>query len=104
MDMQRSDITRLLLACLHGVLADKSELPSEPLDESTDLIGTKSVLDSLGLVQLLADLEQRLQTEYQLSLTLADERALSQKNSPFRSVGALVDYAWFLAEETVTQP
>jgi acyl carrier protein len=102
--MQRSDITRLLLACLRDVLAEKSELPSEPLDESTDLIGTKSVLDSLGLVQLLADLEQRLQAEHQLSLTLADERALSQKNSPFRSVGALADYAWFLAQETVTQP
>jgi acyl carrier protein len=69
------------------------------MDESTYLIGPGSLLDSLGLVRLIVDLEQRLQDEYGISLTLADERAMSQKNSPFRTVQSLAGYIWLLTLE-----
>ncbi len=75
------------LAMANGDSADVSAI-----GEDTYLIGQDALLDSMGLVTLVVDLEQRLEEEYDLTLVLADERAMSQKNSPFRSVGSLADY------------
>jgi hypothetical protein len=55
------------------------------------LFGPGSPLDSLGLVALLFDIEEGL-AALGCSVLLSDERAMSQKRSPFRSVPALVDY------------
>jgi D-alanine--poly(phosphoribitol) ligase subunit 2 len=37
--------------------------------------------------------EQAIEDEYEVSAGLADEKAMSQKNSPYRTVDALADYA-----------
>jgi acyl carrier protein len=97
--MQRGDALELVLTSLGDVLADGDVAPAGPVDESTPLIGRDSVLDSLGLVQLIVTVEQRLQEEHGVSVTVADDRAMSQKSSPFRTVGALADYVHLLVEE-----
>ena len=56
------------------------------------LFGRDGVLDSLGLVSFVVAVEQAIEDELGLTLALADEKALSQKHSPFRTVGALADY------------
>jgi acyl carrier protein len=97
--LRRTEIAALVLSSLQGVLSRKDGAPPELTGESTYLIGSGSLLDSLGLVTLIVDLEQRLEDEYGISLTLADERAMSQKNSPFRTVRSLADYIWLLMAE-----
>jgi len=62
------------------------------LSESTVLIGGDAVVDSLGLVQIITDVEESASERYGRDIDLTDERALSQKNSPFRSVGTLVNH------------
>ena len=54
--------------------------------------GGGGVLDSLELVHFVVDVEQRLEEQLGAVVTLADERAVSQKRSPFRSVGSFVDF------------
>lgn len=49
-------------------------------------------LDSLALVSFITDLEQTLNDELGLELILADERAMSSKNSPFKNVDSLTQY------------
>ena len=66
----------------------------------TVLFGESGKLDSLGLVNLIVATEQRLEELFDVSLTLADEKAMSQKNSPFRTVGTLAEYISKLLEET----
>ena len=58
----------------------------------TDLFGIKGRLDSLGLVNLLVIVEENIQDEFDISLTIADERAMSQKQSPFKNIGTLANY------------
>jgi acyl carrier protein len=58
----------------------------------TLLYGAGGVLDSLELVNLVIELEQRLDEQLGAVVTLADERAVSQQRSPFRSVPSLVDF------------
>lgn len=60
--------------------------------DETHLIGGRSPLDSIGLVTLIADLEGDVLREYGVSVTLADEKAMSLTVSPFRRVGTLVEY------------
>ena len=56
------------------------------------LYGQNGVLDSIGLVSLLAAVEQAIEDETGVSITLANERAMSQKRSPFQTIGSLVEY------------
>lgn len=58
----------------------------------TPLLGTESVLDSMQLVSLIVSIEREVEDAFGFALTLADERALSMKASPFRSIASLADY------------
>lgn len=71
------------------------------LEKSADtvLFGESGMLDSLGLVNLIVGVEQRLEEDFGASVTLADEKAMSLKNSPFRSVKTLAEYAATLLSE-----
>ena len=66
---------------------------------NTILMGSKSNLDSLGLVNLLVIIEQNIEDEFDVSIAIADERAMSQKHSPFRTIGTLAEYIYMLLKE-----
>ena len=58
----------------------------------TILFGEGGMLDSLGLVNLIVATEDLMAEAFGGSLVLADEKAMSQQRSPFRTVSALVEY------------
>ncbi|HLC17145.1 MAG TPA: hypothetical protein VJL89_13055 [Thermodesulfovibrionia bacterium] len=65
----------------------------------TPLFGVKGHLDSHSLVVLLAELEEKLSDAFNKTIFLADDRAMSQKLSPFRTVNALAQYVDRLLRE-----
>ncbi len=98
--LERTQIVALISECL-AELAEQSEWSlAEPVSESTPLMGEAATLDSLGLVNLIVDLEARLLDDFDVEVTLADERAMSLEHSPFRTVGTLAEYACSLAGES----
>ena len=64
----------------------------EQADASTRLFGESAQLDSIGLVTLIADLEEDIRVATGLTVTLADEKAMSRLTSPFRRVDLLAEY------------
>jgi acyl carrier protein len=74
-------------------IVNQSRLPGEQLaaDSAAAIFGDGSPLDSLGLVSLLIEIEDQLAARG-LPISLSDERAMSQKRSPFRDVPSLVAY------------
>jgi D-alanine--poly(phosphoribitol) ligase subunit 2 len=68
----------------------------EKLDISKDLqaklFGKGGKLDSLGLVNLIVCIEEKINDTFGLTISLADEKAMSQKNSPFLNVNSIVEY------------
>lgn len=66
---------------------NKEALRNPTMD--TALYGRHGNLDSLGLVNLIADLEQRIRDEFGRDAVLADDRTMSVLTSPFRSVRTL---------------
>lgn len=82
-------------------VAEQSGLASPPdLGPGTPLFGEEGVFDSLGLVTLIVAVEEAIQDRYAVGISLADERALSQSRSPFRTIGTLAAYAHDLLKET----
>ena len=76
---------------------------SDNIDITLDSViyGDNSPLDSLGLVSLIVAVEQTMEDEFGSTITLADEKAMSLENSPFRSVSSLADYIEKLLEENL---
>ena len=67
---------------------------TETLNVDTPLYGgTEGTLDSLGLVRLIVAVEQGIQDQLNATVALADQKALSQTRTPFRSVNTLADHA-----------
>ena len=69
------------------------------LDAETQLFGRGSRLDSLGLVNLIVLVEEKAVDTFGKLVTIADERAMSQKSSPFRTVRTLSEYLFGLLKE-----
>lgn len=96
----RSNILDVVITSLQEVASLSNNPPQTTnFSEETRLIGQGAILDSMGLVSLIVDVEQTLDQEFGMTLILADERAMSQKRSPFRSVQSLTDYIYQLIEE-----
>lgn len=82
-----------LVSAITGFLRELVEHEeSTPFGEDTPLFGARGLLDSLGVVNLVADVETWVSDEVAQNLTLADARAMSEERSPFRTVGSLTDY------------
>ncbi len=78
------------------------QLPEDrKLEKSPDavLFGKNGQLDSLGLVSFIVEVERKVEEELGVSIILADERALSQQNSPFMSLQSLEKYVALLIKE-----
>jgi D-alanine--poly(phosphoribitol) ligase subunit 2 len=94
---------RVLEAVQHAVNEVNQQRPEGErigLSVETPLVGESGTLDSLGLISLLVAVEQEIEKEFHVEITLTeDERVLSDHQSPVRNVGALVDYLKGVLEE-----
>ena len=91
----RADVVALIA---QAVDLEPPRLAEGPMTDETPF-GDDGLLDSLGLVALIVDVEEALSARTERRITLADDRAMSQTASPFRTVGSLADYALTLVRE-----
>jgi len=88
----RQEIVDVILETARELGRDEIGYDGE-LNEDTLLFGTNGALDSMGLVTLIVAVEQAVEDRFEASVSLADEKAMSQANSPYRTVGTLAEYA-----------
>ena len=82
------------------IIADALEELNEELDydelnhitAETPIFGGDSGIDSLSLVRLVVDVEGRVSEAFDAEVTLADEKAMSSRNSPYRTVASFTDF------------
>jgi acyl carrier protein len=67
--------------------------------ESTSIFGSDSKLDSIGLVNLITIIEEKIEEETDNFISIADERAMSLKSSPFKTIETLKNYISELLNE-----
>ena len=97
--IERSAALKIVIASIQEVFAQTGMDASTDIGEETVLVGKDAVLDSLGVVSLIVEVEQRVEGEHGASVTLANDKAMSQRNSPFRTVGVLTDHLLAMVAE-----
>jgi acyl carrier protein len=83
-------IELIVISCINNYL--KTIGNTETLvNFNTALIGSDSILDSIGLVNVIVDIEGELALNG-INVTLTSERAMSRRVSPFRTVSSIVAF------------
>lgn len=100
--IERKDAYEIVLASLQEVFEQTGMTPPASVGEDTVLVGADAALDSLGVVQLIVEVEQRVEQNHDISVTLANDKAMSARNSPFRTVGVLADHVVATAQEAAS--
>ena len=86
MDTNQAKVIQLIVDATHELDSTATvviRVPFSVVSENSNLIGQDGLLDSLGLVNLILLVEERIADELGVSVTLADEKAMSQRSSPF---------------------
>ena len=73
--------------------------PIDDLNENSYLFGEEGILDSMELVSMIVAVEQIVEDIFDKQITIVNAKAMSLKNSPFRTVASLADYVEQLVKE-----
>lgn len=87
--MKRKEIEMLVVKAAKAV-AEQHDVPPASIKTTTCFFGYKGCFNSLAIVQLVVELEERLESDHGVKLILADELAMSRE-SPFRTAKTLAD-------------
>ena len=94
--MNKEKIKNIIVSTIQDYFESQDNF--EKANENTVLFGVESVIDSMGLVNIVIDIESRFLDEgYEILLT--SEKAMSRHNSPFRTVSTLAE---FIEEQIIT--
>tara|TARA_Y100000996_G_C22548329_1_gene652719 strand:- start:1322 stop:1633 length:312 start_codon:yes stop_codon:yes gene_type:complete len=99
----REKILKIIYEAIDDINNQEDQTEEIVKSEVTVLMGQGSEIDSLGLVNLIVAIEQEIEDAFDISLTLADERALSQAESPFSNVNSLLSYIEILVKEEMNE-
>jgi hypothetical protein len=65
---------------------------SGAVDETTYLLGSYAIVDSVGFITLLITLEQNLKNAVDLSASFIEQGHLEEAKNPFLTVGSLANH------------
>ena len=87
------EINRIIVSALKDLLETRGDMLPKGNTEDITLLGEDGLLDSMELVTLVVSVEQVVEEQLGATITLANDRALSQRKSPYRTVGSLTEFA-----------
>lgn len=97
--LTRSDSIEMVVNAVQAQIELEGSEVTDPIGETTSLLGEHASIDSLGLVNVVIEVEQGVLDRHGATIIVVDERAMSRASSPFRSVGTLADYLVELVAE-----
>ena len=84
--MDLNQVKSIVIECIADYLETQGKALN--VDENTKLVGREAIMDSVGLVNIIVDLEGKFMEEG-YSISLFSDKAMSQSQSPFRSIETL---------------
>ena len=85
-------VKSIIKETLSGFIKEELIENSIEISENTRLFGSDALFSSIQLVSFITELEENLEDELDVYLTLADEKAMSRRTSPFSNVKYLISY------------
>ena len=102
-----ADRDRITKAVYLAVDALNAELPAGvSVEKSLDapVYGAGGKLESLDIVTLIMEVEEKINAEFHTEITITDEHLLSKQKSPFSTLGTLVEYLDDLVKRETHEP
>ena len=88
--MDKNQINSIVINVIREY-CDTNGVVINELDKDTPLIGCARILDSMGLVNIVVDIETAFLDE-DIEISLTSETAMSGRISPFRTIGSLCSF------------
>ena len=90
--MNHEAILELVIETVRAYRLDMNAEGDEAIEPDTSLFGPEGALDSIGLVSVVIELEQKLSDLSGNDVSLMNDRAMSRSQNPFRTPRALAEY------------
>jgi len=97
-----TELEKILNCIYEGVDEVNEQLPDgQKLKKSPDtvLLGESGKLESIDLVNVLVATEDSVEEEFGVPISITDERAVAEKNSPFATIRTLSEFISNLLKE-----
>lgn len=92
-----NDIDEKLMKVIESFLKENADY--EIVNMDTKIFGGDGLLDSMGLVNLIVEIEEFLEDSYEREVSLVNDKAMSARTSPFTKVGRLINYIHEVLDE-----
>jgi len=97
MDNNKNEIIKIIIKVASNIVGTEND--KNRFDSNSNIFGENAPFDSLEFVNLIVGVEQDIEENYNMSITLADEKAMSEKENPFKTIGSLADYIVVILDE-----
>jgi hypothetical protein len=97
--INKNQVLEIILRALQNLNDELPDGDKIEVSPTTPLFGPNATLDSLALVSVIVDVEGDVSTALGRSISLTDDRAMSQEISPFDDVQTLLNYIMFIVDE-----
>ena len=91
-NLDKAKIVDFLLIVLKSSLDEIDGRVDLAEGENIKLFGGEGLLDSIGLVSYIVEVEEKLEDEFGVSVVLANEKAMSRRTSPFARISYLAEF------------
>ena len=97
--LTKENVLEIILRALQNLNEELDDSEKFVVDSNLSLFGPDATLDSLALVSVIVDVEGDVSAALGRSISLTDDRAMTQEISPFDNVQTLLNYIMILVSE-----
>jgi len=97
--LTKENVLEIILRALQNLNEELDDSEKFVVDSNLSLFGPDATLDSLALVSVIVDVEGDVSAALGRSISLTDDRAMTQEISPFDNVQTLLNYIMILVNE-----
>ena len=91
--MDLRNIKKIVVDSLVSVL-DENDIKNISVDDNTEIFGSKSIIDSLQLINLIVKIEEDVYDQSGKEIIVVDDEAIITGNSPFQTVKSLSSFVF----------
>jgi len=91
--MELQNIKKIVVDSLVSVL-DENDIINISVDGNTEIFGSKSIIDSLQLINLIVKIEEDVYERTGEDIIVVDDEAIIIGNSPFQTVQSLSEFVY----------
>lgn len=100
----RNSVLAIVTEAVRTLAEDRDLAPWRDPTRETRLQGAVEDLDSLALIALAIEVEERTGNRFETHVALADGRVVGQSAAPFATIASLVDYIVERVQQGRTEP